>query len=225
MEKLVSKPENNVEDKDLIPIIQKDFEKFIKGKGVKGWNNYKTRDLKAMFGFKPMFSGQRIILSLGGGDPIVYDSMTKASEATGVPISTIALAKERTKTIHPVTFKSKGNEYTLRIDGLEDNVKGSVRGSVRDTVRAITEDEVENEVENLTNISHKEFNEFIKGKGFVGRNNYKLKDLKAMFGFKPMVARPQVSIAIDDGEGLRNYDSMSKSFIICWNTISYVATC
>ena len=95
----------------FLPITQKDFEKFIKGKGVKGWKNYKTRDLKAMFGFKPMFSGQRIILSLSGGDPIVYDSMTKASEATGVPISTIALTKERTKTIHPVTFKSKGNEY------------------------------------------------------------------------------------------------------------------
>ena len=180
------------------------------------------QDLKATFGFKPMFSGQRIILSLGGGDPIVYDSMTKALEATGMPISTIVLAKERTNTIHPVTFKSKGNEYTLRIDGLEDNVKGSVRGSVRDNVRAIIEDEVENETENLTPISHKEFNEFIKGKGFVGRNNYKLKDLKAMFGFKPMVARPQVSITIDDGEGLRFY---VKSFIICWNTISYVATC
>ena len=29
----------------------------------------------------------------------------------------------------------------------------------------------------LTPITHKEFNEFIKGKGFKGRNNYKLKDL------------------------------------------------
>ena len=37
----------------------------------------------------------------------------------------------------------------------------------------------------LTPIKHKEFNEFIKGKGFKGRNNYKLRDLKAMFGFKP----------------------------------------
>ena len=35
----------------------------------------------------------------------------------------------------------------------------------------------------LSPITHKEFNEFIKGKGFKGRNNYKLKDLKAMFGF------------------------------------------
>ena len=39
----------------------------------------------------------------------------------------------------------------------------------------------------LCPITHKEFNEFIKGKGFQRRNNYKLKDLKAMFGFKPMI--------------------------------------
>ena len=32
----------------------------------------------------------------------------------------------------------------------------------------------------LLPITHKEFNEFIKGKGFKGRNNYKLRDLKAM---------------------------------------------
>ena len=37
----------------------------------------------------------------------------------------------------------------------------------------------------LRPIPHKEFNEFIKGKGFKGRNNYKLKELKAMFGFRP----------------------------------------
>ena len=30
----------------------------------------------------------------------------------------------------------------------------------------------------LTPITHKEFNEFIKGKGFKGQNNYKLRDLK-----------------------------------------------
>ena len=42
-------------------------------------------------------------------------------------------------------------------------------------------------MENLQPTTHKEFNEFIKGKGFKGRNGYKLKELKAMFGFKPMV--------------------------------------
>ena len=30
----------------------------------------------------------------------------------------------------------------------------------------------------LTPIRHREFNEFIKGKGFKGRNNYKLRDLR-----------------------------------------------
>ena len=47
-------------------------------------------------------------------------------------------------------------------------------------------DKVFRENKELFPITHKEFNEFIKGKGFTGRNNYKLKDLKVMFGFKPM---------------------------------------
>ena len=38
----------------------------------------------------------------------------------------------------------------------------------------------------LKPMSHKEFNEFIKGKGFKGRNEYKLKELKAKFGFNPI---------------------------------------
>ena len=46
---------------------------------------------------------------------------------------------------------------------------------------------MDNNYKDLTPIMHKEFNEFIKGKGFKGRNNYKLGDLKAMFGFKPMI--------------------------------------
>ena len=50
MEKIVSKPENN----DLIPISHKDFNEFIKGKGFVGRNNYKLKELKAMFGFKPL---------------------------------------------------------------------------------------------------------------------------------------------------------------------------
>ena len=47
----------------------------------------------------------------------------------------------------------------------------------------------------LRPITHKEFNEFIKGKGFTGRNNYKLKDLKVMFGFKPMITGSPVMIS------------------------------
>ena len=47
-------------------------------------------------------------------------------------------------------------------------------------------------------IRHKEFNEFIKGKGFKGRNNYKLKDLKAIFGFKPMITGSPAMISSDE---------------------------
>ena len=52
-----------------------------------------------------------------------------------------------------------------------------------------------NNYKDFTPIRHKEFNEFIKGKGFKGRNNYKLKDLKAMFGFKPMISGSPVTIS------------------------------
>ena len=62
----------------------------------------------------------------------------------------------------------------------------------------------------LTPIRHKEFNEFIEGKGFKGRNNYKLADLKAMFGFKPMVTGSPVTISSDGMEPMR-FDSMSKA--------------
>ena len=62
----------------------------------------------------------------------------------------------------------------------------------------------------LTPITHKEFNEFIKGKGFTGRNNYKLKDLKVMLGFKPMITGFPVTISSNGAEPTR-YDSMSKA--------------
>ena len=62
----------------------------------------------------------------------------------------------------------------------------------------------------LMPISHKEFNEFIKGKGFKGQNNYKLADLKAMFGFKPMITGSPVTISSDELEPMR-FDSMSKA--------------
>ena len=62
----------------------------------------------------------------------------------------------------------------------------------------------------LMPIRHKEFNEFIKGKGFKGRNNYKLADLKAMFGCKPMITGSPVTIFSDELESTR-FDSMSKA--------------
>ena len=62
----------------------------------------------------------------------------------------------------------------------------------------------------LTAIRHKEFNEFMKGKGFKGRNNYKLADLKAMFGFKPIITGSPVMISSNEMEPIR-FDSMSKA--------------
>ena len=45
---------------------------------------------------------------------------------------------------------------------------------------------MDKDYKDLGPIRHKEFNEFMIGKGLKGRNNYRLRDLKAMFGFKPM---------------------------------------
>ena len=67
MEKLVSKPENNVEDKELIPISHKDFNEFIKGKGFVGRNNYKLKELKATFGFKPLTNKKQVIVTIDDG--------------------------------------------------------------------------------------------------------------------------------------------------------------
>ena len=49
----------------------------------------------------------------------------------------------------------------------------------------------------LQPIRHKEFNEFIKGKGFKGRNHYKLSNLNAMFGFERMISGSPLTIFSD----------------------------
>ena len=54
------------------------------------------------------------------------------------------------------------------------------------------------QIESLRPISHKDFNEFIKGRGFTKRNDYKLKDLKALFGFKSLKERISLVISSDD---------------------------
>ena len=48
----------------------------------------------------------------------------------------------------------------------------------------------------LKPISHKEFNEFIKGKGFKERNNCATKDLKAKFSFKPLFERRVLVVSL-----------------------------
>ena len=76
--------------------------------------------------------------------------------------------------------------------------------------RIVSKDDLK---DNLIPISHKDFNEFIKGKGFTGRKNYKLKELKAMFGFKPLTYKNQTTVNIDDGKECKDYESISKTLI------------
>ena len=55
-------------------------------------------------------------------------------------------------------------------------------------------------MDDLKPISHKKFNEFMKGKGFKGRNNYKLKELKDKFSFQPMYNEGTLVISSEDME-------------------------
>ena len=94
---------------DLMPIRHKEFSEFIKGKGFKGRNNYKLRDLKAMFGFKPMITGSAVTISSDGLEPTGFDSMSKASTSMGIPYITLLNAKKNSR--HQV--RSNGKEYTI----------------------------------------------------------------------------------------------------------------
>ena len=92
-----------------MPIRHKKFNEFIKGKGFKGRNNYKLRDLKAMFGFKPMITGSPVTISSNGMEPTRFNSMSKAPTSTGIPYITLLYAKKNSR--HRV--HSNGKEYTI----------------------------------------------------------------------------------------------------------------
>ena len=94
---------------DFTPIRHKEFNEFIKGKGFKGRNNYKLRDLKAMFGFKPMITGSPVMISSDELKPKRFDSMLKASTSTGIPYVTLLYAKKNSR--HRV--RSNGKEYAI----------------------------------------------------------------------------------------------------------------
>ena len=94
---------------DLTPIRHKEFNEFIKGKGFKGGNNYKLRDLKDMFGFKPMINGPPVTISSNELEPTRFDSMSKASTSTGIPYVTLLYTKKNSKD----RVCSNGKEYTI----------------------------------------------------------------------------------------------------------------
>ena len=95
--------------KDLTPIRHKELNELIKVKGFKGRNNYKLRDLKAMFGFKPIITGSPVTISSDELEPTRFDSMSKASTSTGIPYVSLLYAKKNSR--HRV--HSNGKEYTI----------------------------------------------------------------------------------------------------------------
>ena len=100
---------DNVFSKPLCSIRHKEFNEFIKGKGFKGRNNYKLKDLKAMFGFKPMIAGSPVTISSDEWKPTRFDSMSKASTSTGIQYVTLLYAKKNSKD----RFRSNGKEYCI----------------------------------------------------------------------------------------------------------------
>ena len=76
-----------------MPIRHKEFNEFIEGKGFKGRNNYKLRDLKAMLGLKPIITGFPVTISLDELEPMRLDSMSKASTSAGIPYIALLYAK------------------------------------------------------------------------------------------------------------------------------------
>ena len=93
----------------LHPITHKEFNEFIKGKCFTGRNNYRLKDLKAMFGFKPVITGSPVTMSSDGVEPTRFDSMSKASTSTGIPYAALLYAKKNSRN----RVRSYGKEYTI----------------------------------------------------------------------------------------------------------------
>ena len=103
----------------LRPISHKDFNEFIKGKGFKGINNYKLKELKAMFGFKPLaYSNQTAVNIDDGKQFITFESISKASIGSGIPYTTLIQTKKKYKANpgNPVTIRPGGNIYVIKFN-------------------------------------------------------------------------------------------------------------
>ena len=80
---------------DLKPVSHKQFNEFIKGKGFKGRNNYKLKELKAKFGFRPMYDRRMLVISLEDMESTTFDSLRKAAKAFGVAYGVLRYAKDK----------------------------------------------------------------------------------------------------------------------------------
>ena len=80
---------------NLKPTSHKEFNEFIKGKGFKGRNEYKLIDLKAKFGFKPMYDRRMLMICSKYLEPTTFDSLRKAFKATGISYGVLIYAKNK----------------------------------------------------------------------------------------------------------------------------------
>ena len=80
---------------DLKPISHKQFNEFIKGKRFKGGNNYKLKELKDKSGFKPRYDRRTLVISSRDMEPKTFDSLRKASKATGVSYRALRYAMNK----------------------------------------------------------------------------------------------------------------------------------
>ena len=80
---------------DLKPISHKQFNEFIKFKGFKGRNDYKFKELKANFGFKPMYNRKTLVISSEDMESTTFDSVRKAAKAIGVSYASLIYAKNK----------------------------------------------------------------------------------------------------------------------------------
>ena len=113
----------SMSEDNLIPIRHKDFNEFIKGKGFTGRNKYSLRGLKAMFGFKPMTTGEKVFISKDNEKEFKdYESISKASIGSGISYTTLIKAKNKYKSISkfdpdgPIPIRSGGKSYVIKFN-------------------------------------------------------------------------------------------------------------
>ena len=80
---------------DLKPISHKQFNEFLKGKGFKGRDDYKLKELKAKFGFKPTYDRRTLVISSEDMKPTTFDSVRKTAIAISVSYGILIYAKNK----------------------------------------------------------------------------------------------------------------------------------
>ena len=67
----------------------------MKDKGFKGRIDYKLKELKAKFGFKPMYDRRMLVISLEDMEPTTFDSLRKDAKAVSVSYGALRYAKNK----------------------------------------------------------------------------------------------------------------------------------